>query len=164
MSGNLCRWPHVSQNSALVSRLTAVLLWLAASLPYPAGGGGHQGTAAVRLRRGRQDLATGRAPSPDRELLRSWLRARARTGATCASSRAMARRSRATCPASHRPRRLQQGLLEHALQLAHVPRPRIAPKQLQRRRRHAPHLLVQLPAEPPDKVVRQQRQVLAALA
>ena len=58
----------------------------------------------------------------------------------------------------------QQRLLQHALQLPHVPRPGVAAQPLQRLRGDLAHLPAQLPAAPPQVELDQQRQVLAALA
>ena len=64
------------------------------------------------------------------------------------------------------PARLEQGLLEHALQLADVARPGVAPQRppAPPGRRAACHRLAQLAAEAAEEVVDQQRQVVAALA
>src|ERR1043165_8914406 len=59
-----------------------------------------------------------------------------------------------------RPRRLEQGLLDDALQLAHITGPGIGPQQLHRLRRDVPYVFFQLPAESSDEILDQKRQVV----
>src|SRR5262249_56044023 len=58
----------------------------------------------------------------------------------------------------------QQRLLQHALQLPHVPRPVVGAQALQRFRGHLAPLPAKIPADPPQVELGQQRQVVAALA
>src|SRR5262245_27431804 len=58
----------------------------------------------------------------------------------------------------------QQRLLQHALQLPHVPRPGVGAQALQRFRGDLAHLPAKIPADPPQVELGQQLQVVAALA